>query len=434
MVATVGTYQEAMRQMNEVDEKAAKLMQEWGDNLSREQIDQIKALNNDAKEYESQALQFKEGDDLRQQVEGRRKAARTPVDTIGHGTPGDVPGLGKERKASLFAPGQTFGDYFVENADVKGWREALTMLGNVSEKTRIQSPVVPLHTSFKDLITGLSDTSGGALVRTQYEALTAFPFRPLTIRDLITNGTTGTDTVEYPRITGYTNAAAPVAEATAASGATGAKPESAMALEKVTTAVKTIAHWLPITKRALADAGQLRTFINSFLLQGLEEELEDQIIAGSGVGENFTGILSTTGTLTQAYDTSLLITIRKARTHLRVTGRAQPTGIVLHPNDWEDIDLLKDNEARYYFGGPMVLGTPRLWGVPVVESEAATEGVGLLGDFRKAVLWDREQAGIQVTDSHSDFFIRNLVAMLAEMRAAFGVLQPSAFVEIDLVP
>jgi hypothetical protein len=41
-------------------------------------------------------------------------------------------------------------------------------------------------------------------------------------------------------------------------------------------------------------------------------------------------------------------------------------------------------------------------------------------------------ANILVSDSHSDFFIRNLVAILAEMRAAFGVLRPAAFVEIDL--
>ena len=37
-----------------------------------------------------------------------------------------------------------------------------------------------------------------------------------------------------------------------------------------------------------------------------------------------------------------------------------------------------------------------------------------------------------VSDSHSDFFIRNLVAILAELRAAFGILKPNAIIEIDL--
>jgi HK97 family phage major capsid protein len=55
-----------------------------------------------------------------------------------------------------------------------------------------------------------------------------------------------------------------------------------------------------------------------------------------------------------------------------------------------------------------------------------------VGDFRKCVLWEREGASIQVSDSHANFFIRNMVAILAEMRAAFGILQPNALVEIDL--
>jgi len=48
------------------------------------------------------------------------------------------------------------------------------------------------------------------------------------------------------------------------------------------------------------------------------------------------------------------------------------------------------------------------------------------------VLWDRERATVSVSDSHEDFFIRNMVAILAEMRAAFGLIRPSAFIVVDL--
>jgi HK97 family phage major capsid protein len=196
--------------------------------------------------------------------------------------------------------------------------------------------------------------------------------------------------------------------------------------------VKTIAHWIPATNRALSDAGQLRTLIDSFLRYGLEEELEDQVLTGSGAGQNFTGILNTTGTTTQAWDTNVLTTTRKARTKVRVTGRARPTAYVMHPNDWQTIDLLQDNEARYYFGGPARPGNPMLWGLPVVESEGMTEGVAVVADWKLAVLWNRMQTMISMSNSHSDFFVRNLVAILAELRAAFGVIRPSAFVEIDM--
>jgi HK97 family phage major capsid protein len=69
--------------------------------------------------------------------------------------------------------------------------------------------------------------------------------------------------------------------------------------------------------------------------------------------------------------------------------------------------------------------------MPVVESEAITAGTALVGDFSKAVLWDREQASVTMTDSHADFFIRNLVAILAEERVAFAVTRPKAFVAAD---
>src|SRR5690606_31860244 len=116
---------------------------------------------------------------------------------------------------------------------------------------------------------------------------------------LVTKGQTTSDTVEYVRVTGKTNSAAPVAEATSAAGPTveegvltpaaggGYKPESGMALERVSTTVKTIAHWIPITKRAASDAAQVRTLVDSFLRYGLNEELEDQILNGNGSGENF---------------------------------------------------------------------------------------------------------------------------------------------------
>jgi HK97 family phage major capsid protein len=176
----------------------------------------------------------------------------------------------------------------------------------------------------------------------------------------------------------------------------------------------------------------MRTLIDNFLRYGLEEELEDQIVAGDGSGENFDGIGHLSGVQAGAWNTDILTTTRKARTLVRTVGRATPTAYLLNPADWETIDLLQDNEARYFFGGPSQMGTPRLWGLPVVESEAVPAGTGYVGDFRKCVLWEREQASIQVSDSHADFFVRNMVAILAEMRAAFGILQPTAIVEIDL--
>lgn len=333
---------------------------------------------------------------------------------------------------------RSLGAEFVELPTYQDWLKQVAPSGAIGRNTRLTSP--PLHfNGFKDLDqhaalqTGESSTSAGAFVFTErYSGLTELGRRPLVIRDVITNLQTGSDAVEFVRITTETNAATPVAEATATAGGSGVKPESDLAFEVVTTNVRTIANWIAATRRALSDASQLRGLIDAFLRYNLEEELEDQIVAGDGVGQNFTGILNTSGTQAQAWDTNILTTTRRARRKVRTVGRRQPNAYLLNPIDWETIDLLQDNEGRYIFGGPQRQGTPVLWGLPVIESEAVPEGTGLVADFRTCVLWDREEANILVTDSHSDFFIRNMVAILAELRAAFGILKPNAIVEIDL--
>ncbi|WP_338683937.1 phage major capsid protein [Streptomyces acidiscabies] len=348
--------------------------------------------------------------------------------------------------AGLIVPERkSIGEHFVESAEYKSLL-ATAPNGGFGAKQRVQS----LPTGFKSLVTGASDTSAGAFVQNDYIGLQvaadAFQ-RPLTLRDVVTPGTTTSDTVEYVRMTSYTNNAAPVAEATSSAAPTapggagalvpnaggGYKPESALAAAKVTTPVRTIAHWIPITKRALSDAAQIRTLIDAFLRYGLEEELEDQMISGDGTGENFEGLGNVSGVQAQAWDTNALTTLRKAKTKVRTVGRSVANAYLLNPADLETVDLLQDNEGRFYFGGPGGVGSASvLWGLPVIETEAVPAGTGYVGDFRKAILWDREQASITVTDSHADFFVRNLVAILAEMRAAFGVIQPNAFVEVDL--
>jgi HK97 family phage major capsid protein len=205
-----------------------------------------------------------------------------------------------------------------------------------------------------------------------------------------------------------------------------------MNFEKVHATVKTIAVYVGATKRALSDAAQIRGIIDQELRDDLNEELEDQVLNGDGIGENFTGLLNTAGVLTQAFNATILTTCRQAVTTLQVTGRARPNAWVFNPTDWETVELLQDGVNRYYGNGPFSQGPTQLWGYPVVTSQSKAAGTAILGDWRKAVIWDREQASISVTDSHDDWFIRNMIAILAEMRAAFGVIRPSGFVEVSL--
>jgi HK97 family phage major capsid protein len=388
----------------------------------------VKAKIDEAKDIKAQLVKVK--------ADGKVRAA---LAELGDGV--DLVDSPAKQAPGLYLPTgrKSIGEHFAGSAEYKALMQSVPN-GRFSDKHRVQSQSVGFQKLLaphgqKALLTGLSDTAAGALVTNDALGLQvgmdAFQ-RPLTIRDLVTNGTTTSDTVEYVRITAATNAAVPVAEATTT--ANGTKPESSMALAKVTTTVKTIAHWIPVTKRALSDAAQIRTLIDNFLMYGLEEELEDQMIAGDATGENFDGLGNVSGTQSQAWDTNILTTLRKAKTKVRTVGRSVPTGWAMNPADVEALDLLTDNENRFYFGGPggTIGGSAPLWNLPIVESEAVPAGTAYVGDWRKAILWDREEATITVSDSHENYFIKNLVAILAESRHAFGVIQPNAFVEIDL--
>ena len=64
---------------------------------------------------------------------------------------------------------------------------------------------------------------------------------------------------------------------------------------------------------------------------------------------------------------------------------------------------------------------PRLFGLPVVLTTAMLVDKFLVGNFRAAAtIYDRWTARVEVATEHADFFVRNLVAILAEERLALG--------------
>jgi HK97 family phage major capsid protein len=387
----------------------AETAEQEGRDFTAEERQQLQGWMTEAKAAREK-IKEAEGDD----------ELRKAIAALGADLPEPTTGAASDGKGNA-GKGKSLGEQFLTSSEYQGWLKSVAPDGRIPDSMKgLRSPSI----GFKDLLTGDSVTSAGALVYSeQTNIIVPYGRRPLTLFDIITQGTTNSDTVEYVRVTAETNAAAPVAEATAAGGSSGYKPESSMTLERVTEPVKTTAHWIPVTKRALSDAGQLRTLIDNFLRYGLMEEWEDQAVTGSGVGENFTGLDTVSGTQDQAWDTNILV-----------------TAYLLHPTDWETIQLTRDDSGAgagtggFLFGSPAGTQSETLWGLPVVECEAVPQGWGWVGDFRLMVYWNREQASISVSDSHSDFFVRNLVAILAEQRGALGILKPNGFVEMDLTP
>lgn len=333
---------------------------------------------------------------------------------------------------------RSVGEMFVKSNEYQGLRSRFPE--GIPSKADLAMTPMSVPGGMKGLLTssGQAESDASNLITPQKLGLVPYPYVAPKLREVITNGTTGTDKIEYAQVVptaegGVTkNAAKTVKEAPATTGAVGVKPESALGFRKASAEVVTVAHWMPVTRKTLSDAAQIRTMIDAHLRQGLEEELERLILSGDKDSprgeEEFDGILNTTGLQAQEFDTDLLTTIRRAISKITNKG-AQVSAILISPEMDEQLDLLKDNNGRFYGPGPWGSGISMIWGRPrVVVPGLSGQKKFILGDLSTCVLWDREQTTITATDSHADFFIRNLVAILAEMRVGFGILNPSLLV------
>ena len=291
----------------------------------------------------------------------------------------------------------------------------------------------------KDVYSALPTGTPGSFGTVQRDPIVVPPMRTRRVRDLFPVRTTTAAVIEYFRMTGFTNMAAAVPERSGSPAVFASKPQSSFTFLGEQAPVRTLAHWEAAHRNVLADEPQLRSIIDNELMYGLRLEEDDQILNGDGSGENLTGVLQTSGI--QTYDWSSGATtpvpdskadaIRRAAT-LAFLAYYEPTGVVLHPNDWEDIELSKDENGQYLVAVSVALGgQPRLWRMPVVDTPAITEGTALVGAFGTgAQLYDREQASIRISEQHADFFVRNAIVILAEQRLALAVKRPEAFVAV----
>ncbi|PWI08333.1 phage major capsid protein [Streptomyces sp. NWU339] len=294
----------------------------------------------------------------------------------------------------------------------------------------------------RDAPTGTVTTTNGVPTRPERQPgqIPQNPDFPLLIANLLDRQTSSGNTLEYVRDTtgpvsgpGTWNKATVVPEGTM-------KPQSGpFTWDTITTTLKTVAHWVPITRQAADDDGQMMGYINGRLTYGLEYQLDRQILTGNGAME-MQGILTTPGI--GAYQPEAgntdpkLITLRKAKTQGELA-LYPPDAVVMNPLDWQDIELDTDANGQFRVitsvtdsGAPM-----RIWGLTVVTSVAMAAGTALLGGYRMgATLWERQGITILMTDSHADFFLANTLVILAERRANVAVHTPRAFVKVTFDP
>jgi len=338
---------------------------------------------------------------------------------------------------------KSLGQMFTDSPEFKSLQGGRNGANMVSPFV-LNSSVANAGFNVKDVYSALPTGTPGSFGTIQRDAMVTPPTRTKRVRDLFPARTTTAAVIEYFRMLGFTtpgttavNNAGPVAERSG--GAFAAKPQSSFQFVGEQAPVRTLAHWEAAHRNVLADEPQLRSIIDNELLYGLRLQEDYQILQGDGTGENLKGILETTGI--QTYDWSDGATepvadtkadaIRRAAT-LALLAYYEPTGVVLNPQDWEDIELTKDANGQYLIAVSVAMGgEPKLWRVPVVDTPAMPVGQALIGAFGTgAQLYDREQASIRISEQHADFFVRNAIVILAEQRLALAVKRPESFVSV----
>jgi HK97 family phage major capsid protein len=326
-----------------------------------------------------------------------------------------------QRQFAGEAAAKSYGQQFVESDVYKGARAKGT------DSFRVQKT-----------ITGLAASAGSLIRPDRRPDVVITPDRPTFIRDLLPSIPTSSNAVEVMRQNVFTNAAAPQGVNQSTAYEFVAKAQSDITYELVTVPIRTMSHWVPASRQVLSDAPMLQRLIDSRLMYGLNLLGDAQLLYGDGTGQNLTGLMVDAGvsdigglalgTVSSDVPGAMLDHIRAAITQCQVNEFYNINGVVLNPQDWGLLETAKGSDGHYIWVTVPNGGEPRLWRVPVVVTNAISQGEFILGDWTMgATIYDREQMDIRVSESHADYFVKNGVAILAEERYGFGIELPKAY-------
>jgi HK97 family phage major capsid protein len=247
------------------------------------------------------------------------------------------------------------------------------------------------------------------------------------VADLFAQGTMDGGMIQYLQETLWTNNADVVAPGAA-------KPESHKTFELKQQGLVKIAHWIPVVDEFLEDVAGLRSFIDAQMLNGVVEKLQDQLINGSGAGGQMMGLIALPGktpTLPMGTGTgAAAAAIATQAAQIYQTSRLRPDAVVMSPSTWVGV-MTETSTAGGYLAGPAAWASgvePRIWGLRVQTTPEVVDGTAIVGAYAMGgQLFRKGGVSVQATNSHDDFFVKNMTAIRAEVRAALVVYRPQAF-------
>lgn len=275
-------------------------------------------------------------------------------------------------------------------------------------------------------ITGASATSAGPFVQNDLQpGYVRYMTKQPRLLNIVGQRRTSSDTVEYVTQSAPTNNTDGKPEGTQS-------PEAVIPFATATVAVEDYSQFVPVSRRALADADGIQGIIENELLAMLFDNVEDDLATGAGSSNDVEGIYTAVSQAQALGGDTRPDALHKAITQIRTAAGVymEPDYVGIHPNDYQDLILEIDANGNYLMGPPALAGSRTIWGIPFVVSPVFTSGTPLVGNFGQgAIFWLRQGAEVNMGLDGNDFTTRR-VTLLANMRFAFKTVRITAFTEV----
>jgi HK97 family phage major capsid protein len=383
----------------------------------------IETLRVEKASVEENIKTLRDVDDIGRKLGGAVSVTSEPEDRLFH-----------DMNTRMFPQAQkTVGEQFVTSSGYKAALEAYSA-GGLPENFSTGKIEVDLKGTLLEGSSSPGSGSGGGLVPVPQAVPGVVPtlFQQLHVADLFLSGQASGNTLRYVVEGTATSGAAGVAEA-------GTKPESTLGLGTRDEPIKKIATFLPVADELLEDAPAVQSYINGRLLLFVKIEEERQLIRGTSGGNEVQGLL-----------TGRNVQVCKAMNSMRGSAFVEPEWVIMHPTDYQTIRLLTDSAGQFFGGGPFLgpYGGPQgpvgasgqlgggndlLWNKPLyVTAAIGGAGTAVIGTSANAQVWRRGGVSVEASNSHSNFFQVNLVALRAEERLGLAVYRAGGYVEARL--
>lgn len=247
------------------------------------------------------------------------------------------------------------------------------------------------------------------------------PMLPLAVVDYIPQVAIGQNADVYMEETTATEAAAERDEA-------GAYAEATFAYTERSQSVRSVGVSLPVTDEQMEDVPGMEATLNARLLLALRRRVDSQVLNGTGVAPLLLGTVNVTGIQTRAQGAdNLADALYKILDSIRTDGFADADVIFIRAAKWQTWRLTKTVDGLYVHGSPQDPGPNRIWGLPVVLTNAAPAATAVTGAYRSYSAL-RTRTGYSIESGYvNDDFTKGKRTIRGGVRVAMVHYRPKAF-------